>query len=326
MGRLPPGYSRAVHRPFRRGRFDALPRTPRIPHRYFESHGRELRLASSPFGPMTVHYREVGSGPPLLLVHGLMTSSYSWRYVLDDLARDWRVIAPDLPGCGRSDRPDARYDGAALAGFLLEFVRALGIRGCPVVGNSMGGYLCMRAALADAGAFSRVVDVHSPGASDGRYRALHLALSLPGMRTFLAWWVRRSPERWAHRNVHYYDETLKSLEEAEEYGAPLATRDGSRAFVRYLYDTFAPAELDGFIAELTRRRDAGLRFPVPLLFLYSRQDPLVPPRVGEVLHALVPDAPLVWLDDTSHFAHVDTPGPVLAHLRAFLTAEGVVVQ
>src|SRR5262249_40947456 len=251
--------------------------------------------------------------------HGLMTTSYSWRYVLDSLGRDFRVIAPDLPGCGRSDKPaGARYTGAALATFLLEFQRALDLRGCPVVGNSMGGYICMRAALADRGAFARMVNIHSPGPADWRYRALHTILSVPGAQPLLAWWVRRAPRQWAHRNVHYFDESLKSVEEAAEYGDPLATVDGSRAFVGYLADTCVPGDLTGSVAELRQRRAAGQAFPVPLLLLYARQDPLVRPAVGELLHDLIPDAPLVWLDDTSHFAHVDTPEEVLEQLRKFL--------
>ncbi|MCU1283392.1 MAG: hypothetical protein JWM53_6938 [bacterium] len=309
-------------RPFRRGRFADLPATPRRPHRFFELAERRVTVPSSAFGPVGVSYRELGDGPPILLVHGLMTTSYSWRYVLEELAQSWRVVAIDLPGCGRSDKPaGARYTAPALAAFLVELVDALGIRGCRAVGNSMGGYLCMRAALADAGAFCRLVDIHSPGVPDWRYRALGTLLAVPGVRAMLSWWVRRAPQRWAHKNVHYFDETLKSLEEAAEYGDPLAAGDGARAFIGYLADTFAPRDIAAFVATLAERRDAKRLFPVPLLLLYSRRDPLVPPSVGERLHALVPDAPLVWLDDTSHFAHVDTPDAVVGALRPFLAEE-----
>ncbi|HEX8951107.1 MAG TPA: alpha/beta hydrolase, partial [Polyangia bacterium] len=286
---------------------------------FFELAERRVQVASAPFGRVGVSYRELGAGEPLLLVHGLMTTSYSWRYVIDELARSWRVIAIDLPGCGRSDKPaGARYGGPEQAAFLVELVGALGLRGCRVVGNSMGGYLCMRAALADAGAFGRLVNIHSPGVPDWRYRALFGALATPGVAAALAWWIRRAPQRWAHRNVHYFDETLKSIEEAAEYGDPLATADGARAFIGYLKDALAPRDVAAFVAELGARRAAGQRFPIPLQLVYSRQDPLVPPSVGERLHALVPDAPLVWLESTSHFAHVDTPAAVVEALRTFL--------
>ena len=278
-----------------------------------------MTVASSAFGPIGIHVREAGAGEPLLLVHGLMTTSYSWRYLMEPLAARRRVIAFDLPGCGRSDKPaGARYFAPALAAFLVELVDALGLRGCDVVGNSMGGYLCMRAALADADVFGRLVDIHSPGVPDWRYRVLRGGLAVPGMRAALSWWVRRAPQRWAHKNVHYFDESLKSLEEAAEYGDPLAAADGAAAFISYLGDGFRPNDMKSFVAALAARRDAGQPFPVPLLFLYSRQDPLVPPRVGAALHALVPSARLEWIDDTSHFMHVDTPEAVLRALDQFL--------
>ena len=278
-----------------------------------------MTVASSAFGNIGIHVRELGDGPPLLLVHGLMTTSYSWRYVIEPLAKTRRVVAFDLPGCGRSDKPaGARYFAPALATFLVELVGALGLRGCDVVGNSMGGYLCVRAALADGGAFARLVDIHSPGVPDWRYRVLGGALAMPGMRAALSWWVRRAPQRWAHKNVHYFDESLKSIEEAAEYGDPLAGADGAGAFVSYLGDAFRPRDIAAFVAELARRREANEPFPVPLLLLYSRKDPLVPPRVGEALHALVPSARLEWIEDTSHFMHVDTPDAVLRALAGFL--------
>src|SRR5207237_6412256 len=113
--------------------------------------------------------------------------------------------------------------------FLGELQLALGIRGCAAVGNSMGGYLCMRLALADAAAFSRLVNIHSPALPTFPLRALKLVLSLPGSRRILRAMVHRDPERWVHRNVHYYDESLKSREEARVYGAPLTTVAGVRA-------------------------------------------------------------------------------------------------
>jgi len=297
--------------PFRRGRFAELPEKPRRAHRYFESAANNVTIQSPYFCAVDIHYREVGSGPPLLLIHGLMTTSYSWRYVMDALGERFRVIAPDLPGCGRSGKPRVRYSGPALARFILDFQRALAIEGCLAVGNSMGGYLCMRAAAMEPGAFAKLVNIHSPGPSAARYVALHTALSLPPLRALLSWWVRRAPRKWAHRNVHYYDESLKSLEEAGEYGDPLATPDGADAFIRYLWHAFDPAELRQFMRELAPP-------PMPLLLLYSRQDPLVPPSVGPALQAKT-KAELVWLEETSHFAHVDTPEKVLQVIVPFLS-------
>jgi len=299
--------------PFRRLPFDALPERPRVPHDFARTRGVDRAMRSRPFGEMNVHYREMGDGPPLLLVHGLMTTSYSWRYVFAPLAERFRVIAPDLPGAGRTDKPRApSYGAEALAAWIGEFQRELGIEGCLAIGNSLGGFLCMMHAMREPGAFAKLVDIHSPAAPDFRYRALGAALSLPGSRAMLRALVGRDGRRWTHENVHYYDESLKSLEEAEEYAAPLRTDDGLDAFRRYLKEAVAPSGFAALARELRARP-----FPVPLLLLYATTDPLVPPRNGEYLAELVPSAKLVWVERTSHFMHVDTPGAVVEAANEF---------
>jgi pimeloyl-ACP methyl ester carboxylesterase len=306
--------------PFRRGPYDALPEVPHRPHGYFASRGERVEMDSRPFGRLGVHYRVHGSGPPLLLVHGLMTSSYSWRYVLGPLGEHFTLYVPDLPGAGRSDKPLApRYAPEAFAEWIGEFQRAVGIRGCAVVGNSLGGYLCMLLALRDPAAMSRLVNLHSPGVPEPRLYALAAAFAVPGARRALAWFIARSPYRWAHRNVHYYDESLKSLEEAREYGAPLATREGAAAFVKYLAETVAVGPMRAMHRDLAARRARRAGFPVPLLLVYAARDPMVPPRFGDAFAEAIPDARFVRLREASHFAHVDAPErflpPVLEFLR-----------
>jgi pimeloyl-ACP methyl ester carboxylesterase len=166
---------------------------------------------------------------------------------------------------------------------------------------------------------SRLVNIHSPGIPEARLWALHAALALPGMRSLVAALARRDPERWAHENVHYFDERLKSLEEAREYGAPLATREGSRAFARYLAETVAPGPMADLKKRLEALRGAERAFPVPLLMIYARRDPMVPPSIGERLHALIPDSELCWLDDSSHFPQVDSPERLVALISKFVS-------
>jgi pimeloyl-ACP methyl ester carboxylesterase len=300
-------------RPFRQLAFDALPERPRVPHPYFEAASREVEVRSTDFGRIAVHLKEHGSGPPLLLVHGLMTSSYSFRYVLEPLGRRFRCIVPDLPGSGRTGKPDVPYRADRVARFLAELIETLGVGPCRVLGNSMGGYLTMRLALARPDLVTRLVSVHCPGVPLVRLHLLKGALKAPGVPRILDWLVARDPERWAHKNVHYWDESLKSLEEAREYAAPLKTPEGRRAFARHLGDTLDPADMAGFVEELRRRP-----FPVPLMLLFVKKDPMVPPAVGRRLHALIPGAEMVWLDEASHFCHVDAPARVVEAISPFL--------
>jgi pimeloyl-ACP methyl ester carboxylesterase len=93
--------------------------------------------------------RRFGAGPPLVLVHGLMTSSYSFRYVLEPLGRRFELFVPDLPGASESDAPDVPYGPVELAELLGDLFTALGLGAPRVIGNSKGGYLTMWLALRD---------------------------------------------------------------------------------------------------------------------------------------------------------------------------------
>jgi pimeloyl-ACP methyl ester carboxylesterase len=306
-------------RPFVQIPFAELPERPRLPHPYFELASREVVVDSAAFGRVGIHLREVGDGKPLLLIHGLMTTGYSFRYVAQPLAEaGFRVLIPDLVGCGRSDKPDVAYPPEALAGLIGELVETLDIAGCATLGNSLGGYLCLHLAVTRPSLLSRLVVLHSPARPEPRLYALHGALSLPGSEWLLGALMRRDVERWAHDNVHYWDETLKSREEAREYGGPLGTPEGARAFHRYLHDALSPRGFRSLARTLEERKARGERFAVPPMLLYARRDPMVPPENGPYLHSLIPEAELRWLEEGSHFAHVDAPDRVLDATLSYL--------
>ena len=73
-------------KPFKQLSFKKVPEHPRRPHDYDISRGEDVTFESRAFGRVKLHLRRAGSGPPLLLVHGMMTSSYSFRYVMKELA------------------------------------------------------------------------------------------------------------------------------------------------------------------------------------------------------------------------------------------------
>jgi pimeloyl-ACP methyl ester carboxylesterase len=308
-------------KPFRALALEALPERPRLSHPYYSLPERTVRVCTPALGALDAHVRVLGDGPPLLLLHGLMTAGYSWRYVVEPLARDFTVYIPDFPGAGRSAAPQqGRLSPHALSGWLSALVEALGIRGTAAIGNSMGGYLCMQWALLDPGAIGCLVNLHSPGFPESRLYALRTVMGIPGATWLLRRLVHSDPRRWVQRNVHYYDETLKSLEELDEYAAPLLTDGGLRAFAATLQQTMDPGPMRHFVRELEARRDAGRPFPVPLQLLFTAQDPIVPPSFGPRFKALIPDAELVVLQEGSHFAHVDAPEAFLAAVRPFLSA------
>ena len=99
---------------------------------------KEIRLHGHP-----VSYYEAGSGPVLLLVHGITSSADAWRSVLPALARHFTVVAPDLMGHGGSAKPRGDYSLGAYASGLRDLLAALGHERATVVGHSMGGGIAM---------------------------------------------------------------------------------------------------------------------------------------------------------------------------------------
>ena len=91
-----------------------------------------------------VAYREAGAGEALLLIHGMAGSSATWRAVLPQLSKKYRVVAPDLFGHGESAKPRGDYSLGAFAAWLRDLLDELGITRATVVGQSLGGGVAMQ--------------------------------------------------------------------------------------------------------------------------------------------------------------------------------------
>ena len=301
-------------RPFEQLPFAELPELPRRPHGWLDLPVQRVTTESEGLGTVDWAYRRVGQGPPLLLVHGLMTTGYSFRYLVDRLKDRRTLIVPDLPGAGDTVA-SGRMGPEAVADALAAFQEAVGIEGCDVVGNSMGGYLCLWLVLRHPRSVGRLVDLHGPAFPEARLWALQAVIRLPGAQAILGALVRRDPRRWAHKNVHYWDESLKSLEEAAVYGDVLATSRGLGGFVAQLRDMMDPR---GLVRLQRALRDRRGRLPVPVQLVYARHDPMVSPAVGAQLAEQLDGVELVWLEEGSHFAHVDATDAFVASVAEFL--------
>src|SRR5215471_925524 len=128
----------------------------------------------------TVHgYRrafvDVGQGPAILLIHGIGDSSDTWGDVIPSLAKDYRVMAPDLLGHGRSDKPRADYSVAAYANGMRDLLSVLEVERATVVGHSLGGGVAMQFAYQYPERCERLVLVSTGGVSHEVHPALRVA-------------------------------------------------------------------------------------------------------------------------------------------------------
>jgi pimeloyl-ACP methyl ester carboxylesterase len=266
---------------------------------------------------VNVRQKRTGDGPPMVLVHGLMNSSYSWRFVLEPLGRRYRIFAPDLVGAGATDKPlDMKYSVENVARFIVAYVKTVSKEPVYLVGNSLGGLYALRALMIDESIARRFVLEHAPGYPMFRSKFVVRTLGAPLIGARLGGLVAKIAHRWPQWfvsvNVHYHRKDMLSREECVEHGRPFESFDGARVFMRIMAESIDPREHSAILEEL-RKRPLG----IPVRIIYARKDTMVPPWMGERYHADMPGSELVWMEDASHFLHIDAPERTVEQIVQF---------
>jgi pimeloyl-ACP methyl ester carboxylesterase len=263
-------------------------------------------------------FRVAGTGPPVVLVHGIGDSSATWDPVLPALARRHLVVAPDLLGHGMSDKPRADYSVAAYANGIRDLLGVLGVERATLVGHSLGGGVAMQFAYQFPERTERLVLVGSGGAGPDVTPVLR-ALTLPGAAVALH--LLRLPG--ARLQVGAVVAALRAL------GSDLG-RDGADLLrmVDALPDTTARA---AFIRTLRAVVDwrgqvvtmldrCYLTRGMPTLLIWGGRDAVVPADHGRRAHAAMPGSRLEVFPDAGHFPFHSDPARFVDVLEEFLDA------
>ena len=284
----------------------------------------DVLLEDLPGFPWAPHYREVdglrlahvdeGDGPPVVFWHGEPTWSYLWRKVAPPvLGAGHRVILPDLPGFGRSDKPMDQewytYDRhCAMAARLVE---DLDLRGATFVMHDWGGPIGLRVATELADRVDRLV-LMDTGIFTGEQPMSD------AWHQFAAF-VERTEELPISLLVRRGCHTDPGDEVAAAYDAPFpseAAKAGARAFPAIL-----PTEPNAPGAEAGRRTLAALEQDQrPMLLLWADQDPVLPPRAGEAFASALGRPAPQMIADAGHFLQEDQGEAVGARIADWLRA------
>ncbi|WP_456697592.1 alpha/beta fold hydrolase [Aeromicrobium sp. P5_D10] len=248
-------------------------------------------------------FRVAGSGPALLLLHGLACDSSTWSEVMPELAEHFTVIAPDLLGHGESDKPNADYSLGGYANGMRDLLTVLGIEKVTVVGHSFGGGVAMQFAYQFPDRTERVVLV-STGGLGKEVSPLIRLLTIPGSGAAIAAATFRPWRPWVSGGL----KTLSRL--------PLkATRDLGE--VARIYEGLAdPAQrtavqrvtshvLDWRGQFVTMTDRSYLARLMPVLVIWGRDDMVIPVSHAELAPTQISDVHV--LDDSGHFPHQDHP-------------------
>jgi len=271
----------------------------------------------------TIHgYRRAylvgGTGPALLLVHGIGDSSETWRPVLDQLAEHHTVIAPDLLGHGRSDKPRADYSVAAYANGMRDLLSVLEVDRVTVVGHSLGGGVAAQFAYQFPERCERLVLVGSGGVGRSVSPLLRLA-AVPGIGLLMPF-LGLPPARLASRMA---GELLRRL------GTPLG-RDTEE--VLRVFDSLPDAEARHAILRtlrsgvdwrgqaITMLDRAYLAEGIPTLLVWGERDAIIPVGHARLAHAAIPGSRLEIFGDAGHFPHHRDPERFIAVVRDFVAS------
>lgn len=270
----------------------------------------------------TVHgyrraFRVAGSGPAVVLIHGIGDSSTTWETVVPALARHHLVIAPDLLGHGRSDKPRADYSVAAYANGVRDLLGVLGIRRATLVGHSLGGGVAMQFAYQFPDRTERLVLVGSGGAGPEVNPVLR-AMTLPGAAAALHA-LRLPTMRW---QVGAVVEALRVLGTGLGRDAPdmlrvvdaLPDATSRAAFIRTLR---AVVDWRGQVVTMLDR--CYLTRGMPTLLIWGGRDAIVPVEHGHRAHEAMPGSRLEIFPDAGHFPFHTDPHRFVGLLEEFLS-------
>lgn len=247
--------------------------------------------------------------PALLLIHGFLGSTFSWRFLLPLLSPHFAVYAVDLPGFGRSDKgKQYKYSYASYAKSLLDFLKVEGLRKVSVISHSMGGQIAMRLAMLAPEMVQRLILIAASSYLPAAKRWQKALFRLPWAYRIVPFMINQKRiEREFSGVVHHLDNVdVNSMYDG--YITPLKDRHFPRALFQFAYNREDDLSCD----KLQKVKQ-------PTLLVWGQHDKVVPLHIGERLVRDLPNARLEVVEDTGHLPMEEKPQDVMNRLLPFLT-------
>lgn len=261
-----------------------------------------------------LHCESYGKGDPVLCLHGLGASTYSFREFREPISQNHKLILLDFKGFGASPKPkDKHYAITEHADLTYEFIKEHDLRNLTLIGNSFGGAVSLLVSLRlceeQSDRLKRLILIDSGGYN------LHLPTHLKMMRIPILGWlvVHLLPPRLSALIVlkeSYYDDRKITREQIDAYSRPIAAAGGRHALLETAKQAI-PENVDYLITKY-------LKINVPVLIIWGRQDKVIPLVIGEMLDAALPDSKLIVIDHSGHVPQEETPQAVVPLVLEFL--------
>ncbi|MGB6896621.1 MAG: alpha/beta fold hydrolase [Dehalococcoidia bacterium] len=269
--------------------------------------GAELSHHFAEAAGLTWHYVEAGQGEPVVFLHGLPESWYSWHYQLEALSDDYHVIAIDLKGYGQSDKSDGDYSAERVAEEVVALLDTIGLERFNLVTHDWGTLLGDFIAGRHPERVIKYVRMQAPvHKSDPRNHPQFVVLRNQAVA------IRLFSDTEAFVRQVYGERTVQPIAEEdmlriiEEFGRPGV----AEAVPRYFRDTSAEM--------LLARQQLYSQMSFPVLLLQGEKDPAQPQWYFEGAVTQFADAELQWVTNAGHFTELEQPEQVTEAIRDFL--------
>lgn len=247
-----------------------------------------------------IHYLEAGSGPVVILLHGLGGDTSNWAMTVGALAQKYRVIVPDQIGFGKSDKPLMNYRVGTLVDFLAGFYKELKIDRAVLVGNSLGGWTAAAFALAHPEKVDRLVLVDAAG--------FKIEANVdPRMFNFLNPSTREDVRRIL--SMIYYNKAFTSDAAVDLlFARRIASGDG------YTIQRFIDSVVNGY--DMLDGKLSALKHRT--LIVWGREDLLTPIAMGERFKREIPNSELLVFEKCGHVPQLEKASEFNAAVLKFL--------
>jgi pimeloyl-ACP methyl ester carboxylesterase len=272
----------------------------------------EVRDNEVEVGGVRLYWAEMGqpsAAPPVVLLHGLNNSCLSWSQVAAALATDRRVLMPDLPGHGRSARPNVGYELDWYARIIARWLEAVGLENADIVGHSFGGGVAQMLLLECPERIRRLVLVAAGGLGKSVGWWLRLA-SLPHVVEHLGQPFMALGTRLALRDARH-GVTVEDIAALSKLNSQAGS---ARAFARSVRDVI---DWRGQRRHFLHRVGEVKKLP-PLLVLWGSRDPLIPIEHGRAFADLMTGATFKEFAGCGHYLHNEQPEAFARTVREFL--------
>lgn len=277
----------------------------RLPLQHVLIHGHDVR------------YRRAGTpgNQVILLIHGLAGSSKTWDQVIEDLAVDYDVIAPDLLGHGESAKPRGDYSLGAFASGLRDFLSVLDVASVSVVGHSFGGGVAMQLAYQHPHLIDRLILVGSGGLGREVSPLLRM-LALPGAEYLMPLGLPKQVLGASNEVGKFLGRrNIRSARLGEFWRSysSLAGAENRHAFVKTMRGVIEPG---GQTVDATDRLYLAAR--VPMMIVWGDRDGVIPVAHAYSAHEAIDNSRLEILEGVGHFPHAEAPEKFVEVLLDFM--------